>query len=97
MRTKQAKNKYANEDNQGVAKILGLFNTAVPDDEFRINPMRKENGHRPFEAVSALAYRTQQSNQKLSTVHHTPRIVRRTYDPLLLINSLRRAPWCRNM
>jgi hypothetical protein len=28
----QAKNKFANEGNQGVATILGLFNMAVPDE-----------------------------------------------------------------
>jgi hypothetical protein len=92
MRTKQAKNKFANEGIQGVATTLGLFNAVVPDDEFRRKPIRKENGHGLLEAVSALACRTQQSNQKLSIVYHKQRIVRRIYDPLLLINSLRMAP-----
>jgi hypothetical protein len=45
----------------------------------------KENGHGLFEAVSALAYRAQQSSQKLSIIYRKQRIVRQTYDPLLLI------------
>jgi hypothetical protein len=78
-------------------RLLVYFNTAVPDDEFHSKLMRQENGHRLCEAVSILAYRTQQSNQKRRLVYHKQRIVRRTYDPLLLLNSLRMAPWCRNM